>query len=140
MVTAWYSQELGDAWASDRSVIDEVEAVCTNVAVINNGRLLVQGPVEDLIRKETMCLEIKVSDKKAATEALAGLPFVSLARDENGSLEVHLPRDKAAEVNRTLVERGIDVFALVPREPSLEEYFLELTGGASGDRSLKEAC
>ena len=118
----------------------EIEAVCTNVAVINNGTLLVQGPVEELVKKESMCMDIKVSDKKKAVEALGRLPFISMIRDENGSLEVHLPRDKASAVNRSLVESGIEVSALVPREPSLEEYFLELTGGVSGDRSaLKEA-
>lgn len=118
----------------------EIEAVCTNVAVINNGTLLVQGHVEELVKKENMCMDIKVSDKKKAVEALGRLPFISMIRDDNGSLEVHLPRDKASAVNRSLVESGIEVSALVPREPSLEEYFLELTGGVSGDRSaLKEA-
>ena len=121
-------------------LLHEIEAVCTNVAVINNGILLVQGPVDELVKKENMCMDIKVSDRKKAVEELGRLPFISMIIDDNGSLEVHLPRDKASAVNRALVESGLEVSALIPREPSLEEYFLELTGGVSGDRSaLKEA-
>ena len=51
-----------------------------------------------------------------------------------------IARDRVAEVNKRLVEGGVDVLSLIPREASLEDFFLELTGGASGDRAPGSAA
>jgi ABC-2 type transport system ATP-binding protein len=121
-------------------LLHEIEAVCRHVAVINNGTLMAQGSVDDLLQKETLCLELKVSDVKKAREIFAGLNFIPSVREENGrGIEITIARDRVAEVNRRLVEGGVDVLSLIPRESSLEDFFLELTGGASGDRASSSA-
>jgi ABC-2 type transport system ATP-binding protein len=121
-------------------LLHEIEAVCRHVAVINNGTLMAQGSVDELLQKETICLELKVSDVKKAREIFAGLNFIPSVREENGrGIEITIARDRVAEVNRRLVEGGIDVLSLIPREASLEDFFLELTGGASGDRASARA-
>ena len=117
-------------------LLHEIEAVCRHVAVIKNGTLMAQGSVDELLKKETFCLELKVSNVKKAREIFAGLKFISSVREENGrGIEITIARDRVAEVNRRLVEGGVDVLSLIPREASLEDFFLELTGGASGDRA-----
>jgi len=112
----------------------EVEVVCRHVAVINNGSLVAQGTVEELLKKESFRLEVKTSDARKAAGLLSSLGFVSNITEENGdALMMHVASDRVAEVNRRLVEGGVEVSALIPHSASLEEFFLKLTGGASGD-------
>jgi hypothetical protein len=51
--------------------------------------------------------------------------------------EVHVmaPVSQSAAVNRAAAEVGITLRALRPREASLEEVFLRMTGSDSGDNS-----
>ena len=49
------------------------------------------------------------------------------------------PASQAAEVNRAAAEAGITLRALRPREASLEEIFLRMTGGSSGDNGRPPA-
>ena len=46
---------------------------------------------------------------------------------------VDVPQDSVANINRALAEKGIFVSELVNRTASLEDVFLQLTGGESGD-------
>jgi ABC-2 type transport system ATP-binding protein len=47
----------------------------------------------------------------------------------DGLLEVAVDPGQAAAINRALVEAGLDVSELYPARASLEDVFLELTGG-----------
>ncbi|MHB8174790.1 MAG: hypothetical protein ACYDFU_10080, partial [Nitrospirota bacterium] len=85
-----------------------------------------------LIRSELIKLDIKVSDKKRAMDTLK--EYDPKPSGANGDIVLQISNDRVPEVNRLLVEAGVGVYALVPREESLEKFFLELTGYASGDR------
>ena len=113
----------------------EIEAVCTTVAVINEGVLMAQGPVNELLKKELVTLEVRVSDKGKAKEVLRGLDFINSVDEENGGLVLKTRGTHAALVNKMLVEAGVEVSALMPREASLEDFFLKLTGASTGDRA-----
>ncbi len=116
-------------------LLNEVEVVCRHVAVINHGSLVAQGTVEELLKKESFRLEVKTSDIKKALGILASLEFVSDITEENGeTLMMHAGSEHIALINRRLVEGGVEVAALIPHSASLEEFFLELTGDATGDR------
>lgn len=112
----------------------EVEAVCRHVAVIDNGSLVAQGAVDDLLKRESSTLEVRTPESGKAAGVLSALEFVSGVRVENGGVMLEVAGERAAEVNRRLVEAGVPVSALIPHSVSLEEFFLKLTRGASGDR------
>jgi ABC-2 type transport system ATP-binding protein len=115
-------------------LLHEVEAACTRVAVISSGTLVAQGLVTELLKSETVRLDIKVSDAAGAADVLGKLGFVSGLTDAGGgALSMDLTSGRVAEVNRALVTAGVEVSSLVPHTASLEEFFMELTGGASGD-------
>ncbi len=115
-------------------LLHEVQAICGRVAIINEGKLVAEGLVEELIRRELIKLDIKVSDKKRAMDILR--EYDPKHSGGNGDIALQIESDRVPEVNRLLVESGVDVFALVPREESLEKFFLELTGYASGDKGV----
>jgi ABC-type multidrug transport system ATPase subunit len=111
-------------------LLHEIEQTATSMAIINRGRLVVQGAVRDLLSEEVASVRFEADPVDRAREAIAGLTFVTDVRFSGGSIDVRLPQDRIAEVNRLLVQLGIRVRAIVPRR-SLEEYFLSLTEGAS---------
>jgi len=114
-------------------LLGEVEAVCRHVAIINHGSLVAQGPVEELLRRESVRLDVEVSDSAAAKAILGGLGFISELAGIDGGFSMRLHMDRVAEVNRALVTGGVDVSSLTPNAVSLEEFFLEQTEGVSGD-------
>jgi ABC-2 type transport system ATP-binding protein len=115
--------------------LHEVELVCTRVTIIKQGVILANAPIRELLSKGQV-LQIKVADPSQATGVLSGLTWIKSVRKENDYLiveTVEASERSSSMVNRALAEHGIFASELVITRSSLENVFLELTGGASGD-------
>jgi ABC-2 type transport system ATP-binding protein len=106
-------------------LLSEVEQVCNRVAVIDKGRVLVQGDVRELLRERTF-LHIMAEPAALARQILATLEYVRQVIVQEGTLRIDAPLDSAAAINAALVHGGCRVSALVPGRQSLEEFFLGL--------------
>ena len=106
--------------------------VCDHVAIIKQGTVIADAPIKELLSHGNL-LQIKVNDEEKATAILSGLPWIKSVKREGDYLIIDVPRDRSAEVNLALAEKGILVSELVNRTASLESVFLQLTGGVSGD-------
>ena len=105
-------------------LLDEVEKTCDHVAIVDQGRIVVQGGVEEIAASGDPTLLIEVDDEAAARRVLRGAAIEA----EGAALRVKLvPGGSAAEINRALVEAGIAVSRLEPARATLEETFLEIT-------------
>jgi ABC-2 type transport system ATP-binding protein len=113
-------------------LLHEVEMVCNRVVIIKQGVMLANAPIQDLVNQGGV-LQIKVADQELAMSILKNVDWLKSVRIENGYLIVDAPKDSAAQVNKVLAEKGIFASELVSRNTSLEEVFLQLTGGESGD-------
>ena len=113
-------------------LLHEVELVCNRVAIIKKGTMIANAPVHELVTTGQM-LQVKVSDAAAAAEVLRNLPWIKSVKSENDYLIVDAPKDSGARVNQALAEKNIFASELVNRVASLEDVFLELTGGESHD-------
>ena len=119
-------------------LLDEVEKICDHVAIVDRGRIIVQGPISELAHGDEATIAIGCDSPAAAHAALdGGLPIASV-EEVAGGLEIVLKPDAqvehvAAEINRALVQAGIAVHRLDPGRVSLEHRFLEITSrlGAS---------
>jgi len=107
-------------------LLNEVEQTCDQVAIIKDGRLITQGPVQELVRRGEV-MEMRVTDVPGALEALRALAWVGSITNEDGRLFVEAPRERAAELSRALAEQQVYLAELRPRESSLEDFFLEVT-------------
>ncbi|SCF16667.1 ABC-2 type transport system ATP-binding protein [Micromonospora coriariae] len=110
-------------------VLGEVEQVCDRIAVINRGRLVADGTSDELraaLGAGELLIAADPVDKAAA--CLRDHRSVRGVETVDGRLRVSADPALAAELNRRLVEAGIDVRELRPVRHSLEEAFLELTG------------
>jgi ABC-2 type transport system ATP-binding protein len=115
-------------------LLDEVEKTCEQVAIIDRGRILMQGAVTDIARTGKPTVRIRCGDLEAAATLIPLMPDVEQLSREDGSLVVVLGAEPGeavdavvAEVNRRLVGASVPVYSIEPERVSLEARFLEMT-------------
>ncbi len=111
-------------------LLDEIEKICDDLAIVNQGRVITAGTLDDLIAAGGRALKVECDDVQRAKSVLAGVPTItSIELDAHGALSIELTPDTPdtrAGINRLLVEAGLAVSRLEPREESLEERYLSL--------------
>lgn len=115
-------------------LLDEVERICDHVAIVNHGRVMVQGSMKDLIASGLSGVAVDCDDVGRALGVLHGMAGVSAVHTlPDGRLLAVVPpeRPAAVAITRTLVQAGIDVAQVVIRQESLEERYLAITAGSS---------
>ena len=113
-------------------LLHEVELVCDRVVVVQKGRIIAQGTIAEITRGGNGYL-IVAADAERAAELLQRVNGVSEVRVTPDGLEVVAQPDRGQDLNRALASAGIYASAIVPRQSSLEDVFLELTenGGSN---------
>jgi ABC-2 type transport system ATP-binding protein len=118
-------------------LLDEVERTCDQVAIVDRGQVIRQGPIDQLIGEAGVSVEVQCSDPPAAARALGQLTVASgIALGEHGltvTLTPGQPQDKADEITRRLVEAGIPVHGVRLVHASLEDWFLSVTSRLGED-------
>jgi ABC-2 type transport system ATP-binding protein len=105
-------------------LLAEIELMCDRVAIIHKGKLLRTGTVSELISSQRV-MEFRVGD---VTRALAVVQQYG-ATSEGDRLFVPIDEADAPPIIAALAENGIEVFHARQRMQSLEEMFIEATGG-----------
>ena len=113
-------------------LLDEVQRTCDAVAIVDRGRVIRQGPIQDLLRSTNALVRVECADPGAAASLLSPSGLVEKTdTPQPGVLSVTLrvgsTRDTVAELNRRLVEGGIAVYGLQEVQTSLEDWFLSVT-------------
>lgn len=106
-------------------LLDEVQKVCTDFAVLKRGNLIYSGPVAEVGKgSETVSV---VAEGEAVHELLLSFAGTSSLARDNGSFEVSL-RDgfKSRDINQFLFEKGVVASQIVAKRKSLEKQFLEI--------------
>lgn len=113
-------------------LLSEVELVCDQVAIIDQGRIVTQGAPAALLSPAVVA---ELSCDHYPEPLLAKLQALAQeVRLEDGRLRLTLrSQDDLPEVARAAVGEGVAVYALRPVPTTLEEIFLRLVGG--GDRN-----
>ncbi|AEW95861.1 MULTISPECIES: ABC transporter ATP-binding protein [Streptomycetaceae] len=110
-------------------LLDEIEQLCSHVAVMSRGRLMVQGTVAELSAGARDRLTVTTPDEAEAV-AVLGEHAVTGVTAENGRVTGELPPDPPdlAAINAALVAAGVRVRGFGAERASLEEAFVALTG------------
>jgi ABC-2 type transport system ATP-binding protein len=104
-------------------LLDEVEKTADAIAIVDQGRIVVQGSIDELTGRAATVIVATADDLKAQA-VLADYGAVPV----DCGLRVPIADDKAtAAINRRLVEAGLDVYRLEPERATLERRFLEIT-------------
>jgi len=108
-------------------LLDEVEKVCTHVAILKTGELLTTGEVNDILQDEDV-VELSAADPEALARLLSPLGKLQLNRETN-ILSLAVPKGSARleEINRLCFSNGITLNHLLLKKKRLETRFFELT-------------
>ncbi|MEN9497677.1 MAG: hypothetical protein RL750_576 [Bacteroidota bacterium] len=109
-------------------LLDEVEKVCTHVAILKRGNLLADGSVSDVLMDEDI-LEMNASDSDQLRSFLHQMEIETVVDKENNLICARFPKGQARpdELNRICMENGIRLSHLLLRKKKLETRFFELT-------------
>lgn len=109
-------------------LLSEIDQIADVVGIIREGELVFQDRLSVLHARSRHELLLRTTDNKAAAALLAsqGLP----SRQEGDYLTLSMLKDpQAARLSRLLCQNGLDLIRMEERQTSLEDIFLELTGG-----------
>jgi len=106
-------------------LLHEVEQVCNYVAVLDRGRVIAQGPVDELLHRGKT-LALKVNDINAASSLLNQVEWISTIETDDEYLYVTADEEKHPDINEMLVQSGIRVFEMKKFSDSLEDFFLDV--------------
>jgi len=118
-------------------LLDEVERTCDAVAIVDQGKIVRQGPISELLSGTSVVLQVECSEPDRARTILQRTTIradIDVGPQGLGiTMAAGTGRDVIAEVARVLVEGGISVYRLQPIQASLESWFLQVTSrlGAS---------
>ena len=109
-------------------LLDEVEKVCTHVAIMKRGTLLTAGAVDEVLANEDI-VEVSSNDPDKLHVLLTDFQGYTNIKQDGNKIQMFFPIGTARleEVNRFCFEKGTTLNLLVVKKKSLETKFFELT-------------
>ena len=121
-------RELGVTVLLSSHLLTEVEKICDAVAILAEGKCLYQGPLNQLLDDEQRWL-LSVDAPGAAQAALRSIEGVSQIDTEDHTVSLSYPSTDPGPLIRKLMDTNVKLYSVQKQRKSLEECFLELTGG-----------
>jgi ABC-2 type transport system ATP-binding protein len=115
--------ELGLTILLSSHLLNEVEQLCTRIAVLNHGQKVFEGTMAETMRKKTR-VRLVVNDFAAATTELRATKLISDSAE--GKFISLADGVQTNQIVGQLVLRGMDVFEIAPEAQTLEDFYLSL--------------
>ena len=121
-------QRLGKTIIMASHLLDEVEKVCTHVAILKKGKIISSGNVDEIFTQSDI-VELESENSQDLLEAIKSLPgFLNVVQNGNTfTTSFNQGEVKLADINRFLFQKGIVLTKLNLKKKSLESKFIELT-------------
>jgi len=109
-------------------LLDEVQKICSHVAMISFGKLITSGKMENLLQESDLLMtEVQVDNVEKSAQLLSALEWVHRCDAVDGVLHVGIGLNKASDLVQYLVQKDIRVSAVIPKT-SLEDLYLSKFG------------
>jgi ABC-2 type transport system ATP-binding protein len=114
-------------------LLDEVEKTCDYAAIVDQGRVVAQGAIGELVGGGPRTIDIVCHTPAEAARLLAAVPGVTRAADHHGALRITLSPEAPVDheivtaLLRRLLDHGVAVERVAPVATSLEDRFLTMT-------------
>jgi ABC-type multidrug transport system ATPase subunit len=108
-------------------LLNEMEFIADSMLIISKGKKVAEGTKEELLNPADTEVELITDDKELSVQLIKETKWGnSLVENGNGNILLAIKKEWIPELNRSLVEKGVNVLSLRPRH-SLEDFFLSLT-------------
>jgi len=123
----YLSKEQGKTIFLSSHILSEIELVANRMAILNHGRLVVQGEVKSLLENEDRVVEMELDRPNDAASILSNsLNMQADVIDKGKILQFKLKQEKIPEIISLLSANGISIYQVNARR-HLEDVFLKLT-------------
>jgi ABC-2 type transport system ATP-binding protein len=113
-------------------LMSEVEEFCDTVFVINRGHLVASGRVKELLKPHERIVRVTFQGRGPDSDFISRHEQIRKAEPVTAeTMEITLAQDDSAWLNQCLQEAGFRVSAIAPKQKTLKEFFLSITGNNS---------
>jgi ABC-type multidrug transport system ATPase subunit len=110
-------------------ILSEIELIANRMVIINKGKSIVQGSVNELLNAQELIVSFSVDNIVKAKQVLDNASMANLIDTvEQTSLLLHLSQEKIPIINKLFCDNNINVFSIEAKR-KLEDYFLKLIKG-----------
>ncbi len=122
------SREGGKTLLVSSHLLSEMEMMASSLLIIDKGRKVAEGKLDELLNPKTALVELAVTDQAAARQLLGQTDWIhGIHETSKQLLRFEMEKSRMPELTRLLVAGGMDIQSIRPVH-SLEEYFLAQTG------------
>lgn len=108
--------------------LSEMQLMCDRVGIIDHGRLLGVKSVEGLMHADSACYRFRVGEEDKAEECLGAYADKIVAKTEH-TLDIAVSEKDVPSLTAALVTAGVSIYGIEKVEQSLEDAFINITGG-----------
>ena len=115
-------------------ILSELEEICDHIGIIEHGRLLFSGTLEEILSRLGIQSKVRVrvaNNQDKAVELLTALPQIRQVQVFGDYIAVTFREGKDGDgiIARTLVNADLDIVSIQPERLKLDDAFLQLTKG-----------
>jgi ABC-2 type transport system ATP-binding protein len=112
-------------------ILDELAKIATNYGIIHNGNLLQELTKEELLNKCSERIELKTNDTAKACTILEKMDIHEYKVVDGNTIQIFERLQDSGEITMNLAQNNVKILGISLKNESLEDYYLNLTGGAS---------
>ena len=128
-IIARLSKELGMTVIVSSHILDELAKVANSFGIINDGKLIDEFTSKELEMRCGKYVRLKTGDVEKSEKVLADNGISSYSILENGNIKINGEIEDTSKLIAALVGAGVPVYELASVQSTLEEYYLNRTGG-----------
>jgi len=129
-------RKMGKTILISSHILTELADCCTSIGIIERGKLLMHGPIEEVYRRirRNRIIEIKfIENAEVGISLIRSQPETRDVQVENSHVTVELDADEdeqVAALMEKLLAAGVRMHSFADKEPTLEDVFMLVTKGA----------
>jgi ABC-type multidrug transport system ATPase subunit len=106
--------------------LSEIELIANRMVIINKGKSIVEGEVQDLLNAQELVVHLEVDAVEKAKQVIsAHFSNAQFVGETATELEVAIEKSQVPNLNKALIDNGVQVFALEPKR-KLEDFFMKI--------------
>lgn len=112
-------------------ILEELSKIATDYGIIHNGVLLQELTQEELLARCSERIELKTDDTRRACVVLEEMGIRDYKVIDAGTIQIFERLNDSGKITMQLAENGVKTVGISVKNEALEDYYLDLTGGAA---------
>lgn len=111
-------------------ILEELSKIATNYGIIHDGNLIKEMTREELLAECSERIELKTNDTGKACTVLENMGIMQYKVVDADTIQIFERLNDGGNITMALAENGVKTMGITVKNEALEDYYLNLTGGA----------